>query len=184
MISPDRLTVKSAEALNEALAEARRAGNPQVYDTHLLLVLLAQEESIVVPVLQKLGASVAALRENLAKESARYAKQTDAQPTMARELTSVLDQAEREAKSLGDEYVSTEHLLLALTETKGTETRALLNAAGVTHKGLLGAIEAVRGSHPRHRPDAGKPVSGAPALHARPHRGRAKGQARSRDRPR
>jgi ATP-dependent Clp protease ATP-binding subunit ClpB len=147
MISPDRLTVKSAEALNEALAEARRAGNPQVYDTHLLLVLLAQEESIVVPVLQKLGASVAALRENLAKESARYAKQTDAQPTMARELTSVLDQAEREAKSLGDEYVSTEHLLLALTETKGTETRALLNAAGVTHKGLLGAIEAVRGSH-------------------------------------
>ncbi|MDB4884632.1 MAG: clpB, partial [Gemmatimonadetes bacterium] len=147
MINPDRLTVKSAEALNAALAEARRAGNPQVYDTHLLLVLLAQEESIVVPVLQKLGLSVAALREQLDREVARYPKQSDAQPTMARELTAVLDQAEREAKSLGDEYVSTEHLLLALAETKNTETRNLLGASGATHKALLAAIEAVRGSH-------------------------------------
>jgi ATP-dependent Clp protease ATP-binding subunit ClpB len=61
MINPDRLTVKSGEALNEAIAEARRLGNPVVYDTHLLSVLLGQDESIVVPVLQKLGASVAAL---------------------------------------------------------------------------------------------------------------------------
>src|SRR4051812_16770529 len=108
MINPDRLTVKSAEALNEALAEARRNGNPQVYDTHLLIVLLGQDESIVVPVLQKLGASVAALREQLQREVGRYPKQSDAQPTMERELTGVLDQAEKEAKSLGDEYVSTE----------------------------------------------------------------------------
>jgi ATP-dependent Clp protease ATP-binding subunit ClpB len=147
MINPDKLTVKSAEALNEALAEARRAGNPQVYDTHLLQVLLGQDESIVVPVLQKLGANVTALREQLAKETSRYPKQSDAQPTMARELTAVLDQAEKEAKSLGDEYVSTEHLLLALAETKGAETRAILTAAGASHKALLTAIEAVRGSH-------------------------------------
>jgi ATP-dependent Clp protease ATP-binding subunit ClpB len=147
MINPDKLTVKSAEALNEALAEARRAGNPQVYDTHLLLVLLARDESIVVPVLQKLGANVTALRESLSRELARYPRQSDAQPTMARELTAVLDQAEKEAKQLGDEYVSTEHLLLALAETKGAETRALLSALGATHKALLAAIEAVRGSH-------------------------------------
>jgi len=147
MINPDRLTVKSAEALNEALAEARRAGNPQVYDTHLLSVLLGQEESIVVPVLQKLGASVAALREGLNRELARYPKQSDAQPTMARELTAVLDQAEKEAKALDDEYVSTEHLLLALSDTKGAETRNLLGSAGATHKALLAAIEAVRGTH-------------------------------------
>ncbi|HEX9483921.1 MAG TPA: Clp protease N-terminal domain-containing protein, partial [Gemmatimonadaceae bacterium] len=62
MINPDKLTVKSAEALNDAMAEARRNGNPLVYDVHLLLALLQQDESIVVPVLQKLGASVAALR--------------------------------------------------------------------------------------------------------------------------
>ena len=98
MINPDKLTVKSAEALNEALAEARRNGNPQVYDTHLLNVLLGQDESIVVPVLQKLGVNVAALREAITREIGRYPKQSDAQPTMARELTAVLDQSEKEAK--------------------------------------------------------------------------------------
>ena len=147
MMNPDKLTVKSAEALNEALAEARRAGNPQVYDTHLLGVLLAQEESIVVPVLQKLGVNVAALREAITREQARYPRQSDAQPTMARELTAVLDQSEKEAKKLGDEYVSTEHLLLALSDAKGTETRPLLNSLGGTHKALLQAIEAIRGTH-------------------------------------
>jgi ATP-dependent Clp protease ATP-binding subunit ClpB len=147
MINPEKLTVKSAEALNDAVAEARTRGNPQVYDTHLLFVLLKQEESIVVPVLQKLGVSVAALRESLEREIGRYPKQTDAQPTMARELNAVLDQAEKEARALGDEYVSTEHLLLALAETKQAETRALLTALKATHKALLTAIEAVRGSH-------------------------------------
>ncbi len=147
MINPDKLTVKSAEALNEAIADARRIGNPQVYDTHLLSVLLGQEESIVVPVLQKLGVSVAALREAIPREIARYPKQSDAQPTMARELTAVLDQSEKEAKKLGDEYVSTEHLLLALSDAKGTETKALLNGLGGTHKALLQAIEAIRGTH-------------------------------------
>ena len=68
MINPDRLTVKSAEALNEASSEARRNGNPQVYDTHLLLVLLNQEESIVVPVLQKLGAASRAEAGALARK--------------------------------------------------------------------------------------------------------------------
>ncbi|MEO7503118.1 MAG: Clp protease N-terminal domain-containing protein, partial [Gemmatimonadaceae bacterium] len=61
MINPDRLTVKSAEALNEAVSAARQAGNPVVYDLHLLLALLNQDEGIVVPVLQKLGVSVASL---------------------------------------------------------------------------------------------------------------------------
>ena len=147
MINPDRLTVKSAEALNEALAEARRLGNPLVYDTHLLSVLLGQDESIVVPVLQKLGASPAALREALQREIARYPRQSDAQPSTARELTAVLDKAEQEARALDDEYVSTEHLLLALSDTKGAESRAMLNDAGATHKALLAALEAVRGTH-------------------------------------
>ena len=147
MINPDRFTVKSGEALNEALTLARQRGNPQIYDTHLLLVLLGQDESIVAPVLQKLGASVAALREKLEREIGRYPKQSDAQPNMARELTQVLDRAEKEAKSLGDEYVSTEHMLLALADTKGAESKALLGEIGVTHKALLAALEAVRGTH-------------------------------------
>jgi ATP-dependent Clp protease ATP-binding subunit ClpB len=146
-LNPDRLTVKSAEAVNEALAIARRAGNPQVHDAHLLLALLAQDEGIVVPVLQKLGANVTALREQVERETQRYPRQTDAQPTFARELSQVFDRAEQEARGLGDEYVSTEHLLLALTQVKGTDSRQLLAAVGAERDALLEALQAVRGSH-------------------------------------
>src|SRR5579872_4029486 len=147
MINPEKLTVKAGEALNAAVSAARRNGNPVVYDLHLLGALLDQDEGIVVPVLQKLGASVAALREQVAREIDRYPKQTDAQPTMSRELNQVLDKAEDEAKRLGDEYVSTEHLLLSLAGTKNTESRGILSAVGATYDALLEALQAVRGTH-------------------------------------
>ena len=147
MISADRFTVKASEALNAAVDLARRAGNPQVYDTHLLAALLDQDESIVVPILQKLGSSVSKLRENVARETARYPKQSDAQPNASRELNNVVDRAEAEAKALGDEYISTEHMLLALAEVKGIESKPLLAAVGASHQALLAALESVRGSH-------------------------------------
>ena len=147
MLSPDRLTVKSADALNDALALARKNGNPLVYDAHLLAALIEQDESIVVPVLQKLGVAIPALREAIEREIARYPKQSGANPSLARELTAVLDQAELDAKALGDEYVSTEHLLLALCEAKGTESKAVLGALNVHRDDVLQAIESVRGTH-------------------------------------
>ncbi len=147
MINPDKLTVKAGEAFNAALDLARRAGNPLVYDLHLLLALLDQDEGIVVPMLQKLGASVTAVREQAERESARYPKQSDAQPTLSRELNQVFDRAERQAKSLGDDFVSTEHLLLALADTPGTESKTILKGVGATLAKLLEALEAVRGSH-------------------------------------
>src|SRR5262245_34302387 len=126
VINPDRLTVKSTEALNDALGLARKNGNPQVYDLHLLQALLSQEESIVVPILQKLGVNVGQLREGIERDVGRYSKQTNAQPNLSRELNHVIDRAEEEARTLGDEYISTEHLLLALADTKGTESKTLL----------------------------------------------------------
>jgi ATP-dependent Clp protease ATP-binding subunit ClpB len=147
MINPDRLTVKSAEALNDAVALARKAGNPVVYDVHLLLALLAQDDGIVVPVLQRVGVNVTALRSAAEQEAARYAKQSDAQPSFGRELTQVVDAAEREAKALGDEYVSTEHLLLALADAKGTDSMRLLGAVGATRAALGEALKLVRGAH-------------------------------------
>ncbi|HVF39084.1 MAG TPA: ATP-dependent chaperone ClpB, partial [Gemmatimonadaceae bacterium] len=147
MINPDRLTVKSGEALNEAVSVARRAGNPVIYDLHLLLALLGQDEGIVVPVLQKLGVSVSALREQAEREAGRYPKQSDAQPNISRELNQVFDRAEADAKTLGDDFISTEHLLLALSEVKGTDSKRLLNDLGATHEALLDALQAVRGTH-------------------------------------
>ncbi|WP_025412138.1 ATP-dependent chaperone ClpB [Gemmatirosa kalamazoonensis] len=146
-MNADRLTVKTAEALNDAVALARRAGNPQVYDVHLLLALLAQDEGIVVPILQKLGVNVTDFRRRAEAEAARYPKQTDAQPTVSRELNQVLDRAEKEAKDLGDEYVSTEHVLLALGNVKGTDSYTLLNAVGADYGDLKEALKAVRGAH-------------------------------------
>src|SRR2546429_6200058 len=147
MINPDRLTVKATEALNEAVDLARRAGNPLVYDLHLLMALLTQEEGIVVPVLQKLGVSVTQLREAVGREMARYPKQSNVQPTLSRELNQVFDKAESDAKKLGDEFVSTEHFLVALSDVKGAESKNLLNGVGATHDALLEALQSVRGSH-------------------------------------
>jgi ATP-dependent Clp protease ATP-binding subunit ClpB len=147
MINPDRLTVKATEALNEAVDLARRAGNPLVYDLHLLLALLTQDEGIVVPVLQKLGVSVTQLREAVGREMARFPKQSNAQPTLSRELNQVFDKAEADAKDLGDEFVSTEHFLLALSDVKGAESRNLLTGIAATHDALLEALQTVRGSH-------------------------------------
>src|SRR3954465_3052196 len=147
MINPDRLTVKATEALNEAVDLARRTGNPLVYDLHLLTALLDQDEGIVVPILQKLGVSVAQLREVVGREMARYPKQSSAQPTLSRELNQVFDKAAADAHKLGDEFVSTEHFLLALSDVKGAESRTLLNSVGATHDALLEALESVRGSH-------------------------------------
>ena len=147
MINQDRLTVKSTEALNEAIGEARRNGNPLVYDAHLLHALLDQDEGIVTPVLQKLGVSVDALRGDVEREIARFPKQSNAQPSLSRELNGVLDRADEEARKLGDEYVSTEHLLLGLVDAKGTDSRRLLEGVGVNRDDLLEALQAVRGTH-------------------------------------
>jgi ATP-dependent Clp protease ATP-binding subunit ClpB len=147
MINQDKLTVKSAEALNTAVTLARQNGNPLVYDLHLLLALLDQDEGIVVPILQKVGVNVTALRENATREAGRYAKQSDAQPSVSRELNQVLDRSEQIAKQLGDEYVSTEHILLALSDVRGIESKALLNGVGATYDQLLEALKSVRGAH-------------------------------------
>ena len=149
MIRPERLTVKAAEALQQAAAHARTRGNPVVNDAHLFLALLEQDEGIVVPLLQKAGLNAAQLRAETEREVERFPKQsgTTSEPSLSRELSAVLDRADRYAKELGDAYVSTEHLLLALAEVKGATAHQLLTAAGVDQKDLLAALEGVRGAH-------------------------------------
>src|SRR5213595_1959189 len=148
MINPERLTVKAAEALQQAGALARARGNPVVNDAHLFLALLSQDDGIVVPLLQKSGLNVTQLRAETEREIARFPQQsgTAAEPTLSREVSRVLDRADDEAKALGDAYVSTEHILLGLLEEKGTTAKQLLAAAGVDRAALLAALEGVRGS--------------------------------------
>src|SRR5260370_10305909 len=133
MIRPERLTVKAAEARQQAGALARARGNPVVNDAHLFAALLAQDEGVVRPLLQKAGLNVSQLKAETTRELERFPKQsgTAAEPTLAREVSRALDRADEQAKALAVAYVSTEHVLLALLEEKGTTPNELLSAAGV-----------------------------------------------------
>ncbi|MSR07582.1 MAG: ATP-dependent chaperone ClpB [Gemmatimonadetes bacterium] len=149
MIRPDRLTLKASEALQQAVALASSKGNPVVNDAHLFHALLEQEEGVVVPLLQKAGLDVRELRAETEREIGRLPSQrgTEAQPGMARELTGAFEVADKLAKELDDAFISTEHLLIALADTKGTTARELLSGKGIKKDTLLEALQAVRGSH-------------------------------------
>ena len=123
----DRFTIKSQEALQAAIAIAAARHHTETQPEHLLLALLEQPESVVGPVLRKLGAQTDAIRRDL--NAALDAKPTITaganEPTTSRELLDVLRAAEREAGKLNDEYISTEHILLALTAAQAGEAAAI-----------------------------------------------------------
>jgi ATP-dependent Clp protease ATP-binding subunit ClpB len=143
----DRFTIKSQEALQAALSLAASRQHSQVTPEHLLGVLLEQEEGLVVPTLRKLGADPALLRGDVdAALDGLPTLSSAAEPTTSQELLQVLRAAEHEMRELGDEYVSTEHLLLSLS---GHNSKAgdALRAAGATKERLIQALADVRGSH-------------------------------------
>src|SRR5512135_3061704 len=148
VLNSERMTIKAAEAIQLAAGEAQRRGNPTLEDIHLLTALLEQDDTVVVPILEKVGVNLARLQEGLRLAAERLPKQSGGSaPTMSRELDQVFEQAEKESGALKDEYVSTEHLLVALAEQKGSTTRELLTQQGATRKVLLESLEAVRGPH-------------------------------------
>jgi ATP-dependent Clp protease ATP-binding subunit ClpB len=147
----DRFTIKSQEGLQAAqqLADERR--NPQTTPEHLLAVLLEQEGGIVVPVLRKLGVEPAAVRQSVGQALEALPKLTTSggreEPAGGSgELVQILRAAESEMRDLHDEYVSTEHLLLALAKHPGAAGDAL-RSNGATHDELIKALSEVRGSH-------------------------------------
>jgi ATP-dependent Clp protease ATP-binding subunit ClpB len=143
----EKLTVKSQEAIQAAASSATENGNPEVLPMHLLAALLEDREGVVLPVLEGAGVRV---QELLAGANAAISKlpkvSGGTQPGMSAALTKVLDRASKEAENFKDEYVSTEHLLLALTEAKGDPVRDALAAMGANHDAVLKALSAVRGS--------------------------------------
>src|SRR3954451_17097219 len=143
----DRFTIKSQEALQPALNLAAGRRHAQVVPFHLLAVLLEQADGLVVGVLRKLGVAVEPLRAEVNSElDAQPTLEHAAEPTTAPELMTVLRSAEKEMRELKDEYVSTEHLLLALADAKGATGEAL-RRGGADRDALLKAITELRGSH-------------------------------------
>jgi len=146
----DRFTIKSQEAIQAAQQLADQRRNPQTTPEHLLAVLLEQEGGVVAPVLRKLGVTPAAVRQAVTAA-------LDALPTLSggaaaepaggsSELVQIMRAAEAEMRELQDEYVSTEHLMLAIAKHPGKAGDAL-RSAGASHEELLKALAEVRGSH-------------------------------------
>jgi ATP-dependent Clp protease ATP-binding subunit ClpB len=144
----EKLTVKSQQAVQAAAALAAENGNPEVLPMHLLAALLEDREGVVLPVLEGAGVRVQQLLAGANAAIAKFPKVSgsNAQPAMAASLQKILDLASKEADSFKDDFISTEHLLLALTEAKGDPTRDALAAMGATHDAVLKALSAVRGS--------------------------------------
>ncbi len=143
----DRFTIKTQEALQAAVSLAPQHRHAQVSPLHLLAALLDQEDGTVAPVLGKLGAAPAALRADVERALGDLPTlSTEAEATTSPELLAVLRGAEREMRDLHDEYVSVEHVLLALAADDGPAGQAL-RAAGATRERLLQALADVRGSH-------------------------------------
>jgi ATP-dependent Clp protease ATP-binding subunit ClpB len=137
----DKFTQKAQEALQTAVQAAEEAGQQAVEPEHLLLALVREREGISRALLEASGVSLPGLEAGLVSEVERLSRvQGGGQAFVSNSLNQVLEQAEREARDLKDEYISTEHLLLALAG------RPALKSAGLTHEALLVALRSVRGN--------------------------------------
>jgi len=144
----NKLTVKAQEAVAEAQNLARGAGNPEVTPEHLLIALLRQDGGIVVPILTKLGLQAGQIETETAAEVAKYSRVggASAEPMVGSTLRKVFDAAFSVATQFNDEYVSTEHFLLAIAQTKEATAAKILARHGAVPDALLKALQSVRGT--------------------------------------
>lgn len=142
----DRLTVKAQEAIASAQALASERGHPAMGAVHLLSALINQDGGIVAPLLEKVGVPVSRANEVVEAELSRLPKQS-AQAGMAMEpvLNEIFNEAEAQARSLGDEYTSTEHFLLAMVKVD-SPAKQILSTLGVKQDNILAAMKDIRGS--------------------------------------
>ena len=133
---PNRWTLKTQEAFTAATSLAKTKNNPEITPAHLLSALMSQTEGIVLPILDHLGESLLSVRNRVDGEIAALPTAYGSEARISRELTAAIERADQARDDLGDEYLSTEHLLLALADHLDLEREQVLNA-----------LREVRGSH-------------------------------------
>ncbi|MDD5557293.1 MAG: ATP-dependent chaperone ClpB [bacterium] len=146
----EKLTVRSQEALAEAQRAAAAEGHQEITPLHLLLALLAQAEGVAVPLLEAAGARPAAIEREARgrlETVPRVSGRMPAPPVIGSGLAALLEESFREAEKLKDDYVSVEHLLLAMTGAAAGEIADLLRKSGIDRERLLKALVRIRGSH-------------------------------------
>jgi len=143
----DQFTVMSQEAVQKAQGRAEEMGHQEIRPEHLLWSFLVQDENIVNALLAKLGAPAAKIRSDVDAALARLPKVSGGgEASLSPAFRQVLDKARKEAEQLKDEYVSTEHLFLAMLKEESGEAARVLRSNGVTEEAVLKALAAVRGS--------------------------------------
>ena len=136
-LDPKRWTHRTQEAVQASVELTKTKANPEITTWHLLSALIGQADGVVLPVLQKVGVAPMSLRNKIEDELDKLPQAYGGEePKMTRELGRIFDRADGERKDLTDEYLSTEHLLLAMNQQVGVPTETLRNA-----------IVEVRGSH-------------------------------------
>ena len=147
MIRFDKFTLKAQEALQAAQSVALERGHSQIQPEHLLLALLEQKDGVVGPVMNKLGTDVRSLTGLVQKAVEGLPRlEGPADVQLAPQLVRILESAETEARQFKDEYVSTEHILIAMTAAKREDVQKLLDAHGVTREAILKVLMSIRGS--------------------------------------
>src|SRR5213596_229498 len=143
---PDRLTEKTQEAIQQAQALAQEAQQQEITPEHLLLALLQQPDGTVPPILQQIGVDPSRVAAELKAQLDRLPKVYGAESYLGSRLRRLLDAAWNEMERLKDEYLSTEHILLAIVDEANSEGARLLQRAGVSREKILQALTQVRGS--------------------------------------
>src|ERR1700726_4663415 len=148
MIRFDKFTQKAQEAIQQAQSLADQNQNQAIHPIHLLLALAAERDGVVRPVLEKCGVQPEALLQEAQRALKDIPKVTGAQPgtLISPSLNEIVQRASQEAERFKDEFVSTEHLLLAIASQKNDPAGAILNRAGATHEKILNALVSIRGT--------------------------------------
>src|SRR5689334_10191801 len=148
MLRYDKLTVKAQEALQAAQEMGARGGQQHIEPVHLLWALVAQGDGVVPPLLEKLGVGPGRLAAEIEKQIAKLPKVTGiSQQYLSNASNEILQKAFDEAERLKDEYVSTEHILLAIAGASQDPAGQILARNGASHDAILQAMTAIRGSH-------------------------------------
>ncbi len=144
----DKLTLKAQETLQASQQLAEKSGHQQIEPEHLLISILAMQEGAVPPLLAKIGANQAQLKREAESTLAKMPKVSGTgygEPYISPRTKAVLEQAFKEAEQMKDEYVSLEHILIALTEEKEGEASRLLKASGISRDRILAVLVDIRG---------------------------------------
>ena len=144
----DKFTHKAQEAVQQAQQIAGEYNHPNIEPVHLLKALLEQPDGVVPSVIRRIGADIDLLRQGVDRELAKLprATGTSLQVGLSRELTEILQEAEKIAAAMKDQYTSTEHLLMAMAQPKAGGIRELLNRHGIDYNGIMQALAGIRGS--------------------------------------